>query len=91
MKIMTEGGSTKILNYMTPKAGVHGRGHISYKWKFLISLKNSYTLLLSTSNNSWVMMNPHEFVIQDKKRGGGWLERYKEYTMWLERYKEYTI
>ena len=48
--MMTEEGSTKILNFMTPGAEVFvlGRGHIS-QWKCIISLK----FLFSNMGHGW--------------------------------------
>ena len=44
--MMTKEGSTKIVNFMTPRAGVLvlGRGHISHIVKYIISLKIFFSI-----------------------------------------------
>ena len=41
--MITKEGSTKIVTFMTPRAGVIalGRGHISHRVKYIIPIKSS--------------------------------------------------
>ena len=63
--IMTMEGSTKIVNFMTPRAGVLvlGRGHLSHIVKVHYFFKKSFSLL------SHVLIKQTKYIVMMTKRG----------------------
>ena len=74
--MMTKEGSIKIVNFMTPGAGVLvlGRGHISHIMKCIISLKTSFLLPGIDQKTKYLVMMTKEgstYIVNFMTPGAG--------------------